>query len=221
MIMQEIANLTTKQLEQLLAERKAKEQAEIQERRKAYESIKSGFINDMESRARNVVDRVKAFHEQVVKETRAFYELMKEYGELRSEGQRSYTVQAETFRIEVKSCKVKCFDERADIAASRLIDFLKEWIEGRERGADDPMYQLAMMLIERNRNGDLDYKSISKLYDLEIKFNSPEYSSIMQLFKESNIVEGTATNFYFYEKTELGVWRKLEPSFNRMLSSNS
>ena len=80
MIMQEIANLTTKQLEQLLAERKAKEQAEIQERRKAYESIKSGFINDMESRARNVVDRVKAFHEQVVKETRAFYELMKEYG---------------------------------------------------------------------------------------------------------------------------------------------
>ncbi len=143
----------------------------------------------MESRARNVVDRVKAFHEQVVKETRAFYELMKEYGELRSEGQRSYTVQSETFRIEVKSCKVKCFDERADIAASRLIDFLKEWIEGRERGADDPMYQLAMMLIERNRNGDLDYKSISKLYDLEIKFNSPEYSSIMQLFKESNIVE--------------------------------
>ncbi len=48
MIMQEIVNLTTKQLEQLLAERKAKEQAEIQERRKAYESIKSGFINDME-----------------------------------------------------------------------------------------------------------------------------------------------------------------------------
>ncbi len=25
----------------------------------------------------------------------------------------------------------------------------------------------------------------------------------MQLFKESNIVEGTATNFYFYEKIEL------------------
>ena len=38
----------------------------------------------------------------------------------------------------------------------------------------------------------------------------------MNLFKESHLVEGTATNFYFYEKTDLGVWKKLEPSFNRL-----
>ena len=38
----------------------------------------------------------------------------------------------------------------------------------------------------------------------------------MQLFKESNVTEGSAVNFYFFEKNELGVWHKLEPSFNRM-----
>ena len=73
-----------------------------------------------------------------------------------------------------------------------------------------------MTLLERNKNGDLDYKSISKLYELENQFADPEYSDIMNLFKESHLVEGTATNFYFYEKDNLGVWRKLEPSFNRM-----
>ena len=116
----------------------------------------------------------------------------------------------------MKSNKVKKFDERADVAASRLIDFLQTWIQGKEDGADNPMYQLAMTLLERNKNGDLDYKSISKLYDLESRFDDPEYSAIMALFKESHLVEGTATNFYFYEKDTLGVWRKLEPSFNRM-----
>ena len=78
------------------------------------------------------------------------------------------------------------------------------------------MYQLAMTLLERNKYGQLDYKSVSKLYDLESKFNSPDYSEIMQLFKESNVTEGSAVNFYFFEKNELGVWHKLEPSFNRM-----
>ena len=38
----------------------------------------------------------------------------------------------------------------------------------------------------------------------------------MKLFKESHLVEGTVINFYFYEKTDLGVWKKLEPSFNRL-----
>ena len=78
------------------------------------------------------------------------------------------------------------------------------------------MYQLAMAMLERNRYGDLDYKSISKLYELERRFNDPEYSDIMQLFKESNVVERMAVNFYFYERTDMGGWRKLEPSFNRM-----
>jgi hypothetical protein len=73
-----------------------------------------------------------------------------------------------------------------------------------------------MTLIERNKYGDLDYKSISKLYDLEESFNSPEYSAIMALFREAHLVESTATNFYFWQKNHMGVWTKLEPSFNRL-----
>ena len=78
------------------------------------------------------------------------------------------------------------------------------------------MYQLAMTLLEHNKYGDLDYKSISKLYELEEQFGDAEYTAIMKLFKESHLVEGTATNFYFFEKDKMGVWKKLEPSFNRL-----
>ena len=111
---------------------------------------------------------------------------------------------------------MKKFDERADAAATRLIEFLQGWIEGKEDGKDNPMYQLAMTMLERNKYGDLDYKSISKLYEMETKFNDEEYSAIMALFKESHRVDGTRENFYFYERNEMGVWVKLEPSFNRM-----
>ena len=128
----------------------------------------------------------------------------------------SYTLQDGNYKVQVASNKVKKFDERADIAASRLIEFLQSWIEKADNGTDNPMYQLAMVLLDRNKDGDLDYKNISKLYQLESKFNDPEYSAVMELFKESHLVEGNAIRYYFWKKDKSGVWRKIEPSFNRL-----
>lgn len=214
--MTDLSKLSSKELEALLEAKKKEEHQRALDKRAAYEGIRAELVQKVENKVRAVCDEVRGLHDFCVDEIGAFKNVLAEYGQLRREGQLSFTVQEGNFRIEVKSCKVKRFDERADVAASRLIEFLQQWIEGKEAGADDPMYQLAMTLLERNKYGDLDYKSISKLYELEGRFNSPEYSDIMSLFKESHLVEGTSTNFYFYERTDLNVWVKMEPSFNRL-----
>lgn len=212
----DLTKMTSQEIEQLLERKRAEERKTAQNRRETYESLRADFATDIHKDLKLAMSAMLNFHRLVTTETAAFFDIMKEYGALRNDEQRSYTIQHEGFKIEVKSNKIKRFDERADIAATRLIEFLRAWIKDRKQGEDDPMYQLAMTLLERNKYGDLDYKSISKLYDLETKFNDSEYTAIMQLFKESNIVESSATNFYFYERDEHGVWRKLEPSFNRM-----
>lgn len=194
-----------------------KEQTEVNnKRRDAYEGLRKDYVKRVCEKVLAMEGDVSALHKFVTDESMAFFDVMKEYGQLRREGQLSYQVTEEDFRIEVKTNKVKKFDERADVAATRLMEFLEKWIEDSEKGTSDPMYQLGMTLLERNQQGDLDYKSISKLYQLESDFNDAEYSAIMQLFKESNIVEGTATNFYFSRKDEREVWRKVEISFNRL-----
>lgn len=212
----DLSKLSSEQLEKLLKNKKEEERQAALIRREAYEGIRAELLCKVEQKVRVVSGEVRSLFDFVVGETSAFYEVMKEYGQLRRNDQMSFLIPSENFRIEVKTNKVKKFDERADIAASRLIEFLQDWIKQSNKGSDDPMYQLAMMLLERNKYGDLDYKSISKLYELEQQFGSAEYSEIMQLFRESNIVEGTETNFYFWEKSPLGVWRKIEPSFNRL-----
>ena len=213
----DLSNLTSKELEELLAKKRQEEREAGIRKREAYEGIKAEMICGMKHKVSTVCIEVQGLHKFCQDELGAFRDVMLEYGQLkRGNAQMSFTVQDDNFKIEVKSNKVKKFDERADVAAARLIEFLQNWIQGKEDGADNPMYQLAMTLLERNKNGDLDYKSISKLYELENQFADPEYSDIMNLFKESHLVEGTATNFYFYEKDNMGVWRKLEPSFNRM-----
>jgi len=212
----DLSQVSLEELEALMEQKREQEHAAKMNKRAAYEGIRADVVLRIEQKVRQVVSEVMGLFAYVSQETEAFREVMTEYGMLRFNDQLSFTLQENNFKVEVKTNKVKKFDERADVAASRLIDFLRQWIAEKPKGTDDPMYQLAMTMIERNKYGDLDYKSISKLYDLEMNFNSEEYSAIMALFRESHLVETTATNFYFWQKNNLGVWMKLEPSFNRL-----
>lgn len=194
----------------------AMEQAERNRKTEAYEAIRAEFLMDVKKRFGEYVRHGKDFKQWLRSEAETYYRCLVEYGKLKRTEQIGYTVADEDFKMQVKGNRVKKFDERADVAEKRLVDFLNAWIENRESGAGNPMYKLAMAMIQRNEMGDLDYKSISRLYELEADFNDPEYSEIMELFRESNVVEGTSINFYFEEKNAYNNWRRIEPSFNRI-----
>ena len=209
----DISNLSKEERAELLHALKKQEKEDSINRREAYETLRHQFAFDVESKLMPVVNNVAGFREWLESESGAFRNVMRDYGQLRrGEEQASFSVVDGNFKLEVKSNKVKSFDERADMAAERLINYLKDYVGRTDKGVDDPMYQLAMTLLERNKQGDLDYKSISKLYELESRFDE-EYAAIMQLFKESNVVYKTAVNYYFYKRDENGVWRRVEPSF--------
>lgn len=212
----DIKSLSKEQRAALMAQLQQEEKEDRIARRETYEALRGEFMQDVKSKVTSLVEDVKGFRGWLEKEADAFTKVMKEYGQVKSDEQRSYTITDGDFRLEVKSNKVKGFDERADMAADRLIDYLKRYMQNSEKGSDDPMYQMAMTLLERNKMGDLDYKSISKLYELEDKFDE-EYADIMRLFKEANVVQRNATNYYFRRRnSENGVWTRIEPSFCRL-----
>lgn len=211
-----LKGMSAKERAALMRELKQEEQAERLRKREAYEQLRRSFVREAGRLAEDLAAHAREFCDWMDRECGAFREVMDVYGQLRSEDQQSYTLADGDFKVEVSSNKVKRFDERADLAAQKLMDFLARYIRQSERGKDDPMYQLAMSLLERNRQGDLDYKSISKLYELEDKFRDDEYTEIMQLFRESNVVQGTARNYYFWRRDGRGVWCKIEPSFCRL-----
>ena len=199
----------------LLEDLKQEEKQAAIERRGAYEALRSQFVIDVKNRLFPVVEEVKGFREWIEKEADTFREVMREYGQLRKDEQLSFTLADGDMKLEVRSNNVKTFDERADMAAERLMEYLAAYVAGSDKGYDDPMYQLAMTLLERNRQGDLDYKSISKLYEMEDRFDQ-EYKEIMDLFRESNTITKTAINYYFYHRDKNGVWHRIEPSFCRL-----
>lgn len=213
----DVSQLTEEQKDELLRQLNAERKDERTMKREAYEGLRADFMGKVKENLLNQVGEVKSFRQWLESESEAFVKIMREYGQVKSDVQKSYSITEGDFRLDIKSNDVKKFDERADLAAERLVTFLKTYMEKSAQGMDDPMYQLAMTLLERNQRGDLDYKSISKLYELEGRFNDPEYSEIMTLFKESNIVQATAVNYYFWQRgKDTGVWVRIEPSFCRL-----
>lgn len=212
----DIKSLSKEQRAALMAQLQQEEKEDRIARRETYEALRGEFMHEVKTNVLEMVNAVTGFRGWLEKEADAFTKVMKEYGQVKSDEQRSYTITDGDFRLEVKSNKVKGFDERADMAADRLIDYLKRYMQNSEKGSDDPMYQMAMTLLERNKMGDLDYKSISKLYELEDKFDE-EYADIMRLFKEANVVQRNATYYYFsHRNPENGVWTRIELSFCRL-----
>ncbi|MBQ7683282.1 MAG: DUF3164 family protein [Bacteroidaceae bacterium] len=211
----DLQGLSPEERKQLLDQLQREENQQRQGLRKASESLRAEFLRDVFAKVERIVSDVASFKEWLDGESAAFQQTMTDYGQTRFDGQRSYTVTDGSLKLEIQSNQVKTFDERADMAAERLIEYLKGYMKQSSKGADDPIYQLAMTLLERNKQGKLDYKSISKLYQLEDKFDGA-YSEIMALFKESNVVQGTALNYYFSKRGVDGVWRRLEPSFCRL-----
>ena len=214
--MMNIKDMSKEERAQLLAELQNEEKKNRIERRETYEGLRASFMKEVEENVAELTNAVGLFKEWLAQEVESFVSIMKEYGQVRKSDQRSYTITDGDFRLEISSNKVKGFDERADLAAERLIDYLKRYMKQSEKGSDDPMYQMAMTLLERNKDGALDYKSISKLYELEDKFDS-EYSEIMTLFKEANVVQKNAINYYFSKRNQdTNVWERIEPSFCRL-----
>lgn len=211
-----LKGMSKEQRAALLAQLQSEAKNDRVAKRETYEALRGEFMYDVLTRVNDVEQTVSGFKKWLDGEVTAFTKVMREYGAVKNDGQQSYTITDGDFKLEVKFNKVKGFDERADLAAERLVDYLKRYMEASEKGVEDPMYQMAMTLLERNKTGDLDYKSISKLYELEDKFDE-EYAEIMQLFKEANVVQNTATNYYFSKRNpENGVWSRIEPSFCRL-----
>lgn len=210
-----LKNLSAKDADDLLKALQAKKQQDKVNKREAYESLRKDFMDDVRIAVLQLRDEVVKFKETMDKNSGAFRDVMAEYGQLRHDDQQGFTIIEGDFKLSVKFNKVKQFDERADMAAQKLIDYLSAYIEKSDKGTEDPIYQLAMSLLERNRQGKLDYKSISKLYELEDKFDD-EYKIIMDLFRESNVVQSTVTNYYFWQMDEKHIWHKIEPSFCRI-----
>ena len=97
-----------------------------------------------------------------------------------------------------------------------FVSIMKEY--GQVRKSDQRSYTITDgdFRLEISSNKVKGFDERADLAELEDKFDS-EYSEIMTLFKEANVVQKNAINYYFSKKNQdTNVWERIEPSFCRL-----
>lgn len=195
----QIEELTTEQLEELLAERKKNERLEAHKKKEQYERSRNFMIHQQVAAAIQLRDELKAFKDQAFGTMHKFYADMMAYGDVKRDGKGNFQLISDDQQYKIIFAnQIKAgFDERAEMAEVKLKEFLNTTVKKRDLG----LHGIIMGLLERNKvSGDFDIKLINRLVKMEDKFDDANWKEAIRLFKESYQEQGTSSYIRFYER---------------------
>lgn len=198
----QVASLSTEELEELLNKRKESERLERQQKREAYENLKEETVFSLSRAAMKMHASMKAFKEKVFADMSSLYDLLQDYSDRHRDGKGNFSIESadQKFRIAFRNQEQGHFDERANQAEKHIIDFVNK------RFANDPgTKKLITTLLERKK-GKLDIKLVQKLYSMEDDYDDENWKIGIKLLKESWQSGGSKSYVNFETKDQEGKW---------------
>ncbi|WP_376777297.1 DUF3164 family protein [Flavobacterium covae] len=210
----DISKMSVAELEAFLQKKKDKEAKQLAKEKETYE-------RERDEKAQTMVRTAKAFFKELSEFKQYCHIEMEDqanklanYGKIRGNSKGGFSISDtnDTVKVTRRRDTEPVWDERSNKAVELIKDFLSDSIKKR----DLDMYEILMSFLERNENGDLEYKRVMDLYKHEDKFNDPRWKEGLRLIKESfsNHLKGYGYEFKF--KNESGKWENVILNFSSL-----
>lgn len=212
--MKTVDQMSTEELEALLAQKKQGEQAALQKEKEQYEIDRNKAVNSLSK----VAEEVSGILENFNREAREMMEEQKmaleKYGKIRANSKGGFQLVSADgqYKVVYQYKSISSYDERADKAEALLKDFLNDIIKKK----DKDMHEIIMSLLERNGKGQLEYSRVQTIYKHENKYSDPRWVEAIKLFKESFTVTDSKMQIYFHKKNENGAYELINLNFSSL-----
>lgn len=204
--MNDLQKMSTEELEALLATRRKEEKEREKRERKELEEECTQILNKLFAMAETASNAINALLKSSAEDSVSLREKLNNYGLIRSNSKGGFHIKDDTRKI-IFAHRTECeYDFRASKAEELLKDFLTDFVKKR----DIKMYNVVSALLERNKEGNLEYSRIQSLYSLENEFDDPRWKEAIRLFKESFKSVGSYITPQFYRKNPVtGKWQNV------------
>lgn len=203
--------MTTAQLEELLASRKKKEIKDANAAKKKYEENRDESIAILIASAKQTNEMLSALkglcHETMDKQ---HLELSK-YNGIRSNSKGGFSVTNSNgnMRVTRRRDTVPNWDERAD----KGVELIKSFLHTAFKKRDQNLFKILLSFIEKNKDGDLEYAKVLGLIQHRDKFDDERWVKGLQLIEESYSNHLRAYSYELKIKDEQGKWQYIDLSF--------
>lgn len=207
-----VDQLSTAELEAILARKKAAEKAKKEQARKAYEANRDSLISHLIAKAREVEEELKAFKEMVHKAMDEQAIALGEYGGIRSNSKGGFSITSScgNLRVTRRLDTVPQWDERGEKAISLIKEFLGDTVKKR----DKKLFGILISFLERNKAGDLEYAKVYMLLQHEDKYTDERWVEGLSLLKESYHLMLKGFAYELKVKDHYGKWQTLNLNFS-------
>lgn len=206
-----VSELTAEELKTLLADVQRKEKAEKAKKEKAYQATKNQLVNELVHNALGIQDLLKEFKDKSFSRLKEHYELMKEYGDVKNNHKGNFQLKSADgqFKVEFVNHVIKEFDERADLAAEHLNEFLSEDVKKRNLNH----YNVIKGLMEK-KNDKFDVSLVGRIFQMEDEFDHPLWKKAIELFRASYVeVDSTLYVRFFKRNAQTGAYENINLNF--------
>jgi hypothetical protein len=210
--MKNVAEMSTQELEQFVAQRKNEERKAREKAKQSYVEERDAMILELVSQAKNVHDLLTRFKTKVAEAVDRQQESLTNYGMIRANSKGGYSIvnEAETFKITRERSTKPSWDERG----AKGIELIKDFLEDCVKKKDLQMFQILMAFIAKNNNNDLEYAKVMELIKHKNYSNDPRWLEGIQLVEESYTVNFRKYGYQFYKKNEQGSWEQIDLNFS-------
>ena len=207
-----ISEMTASEIEAFLKEKKASETKQQEIRKKAYETDKENFLNEVATKFTEVKGILLSLKNDTISHSENFNALKYELEDKAVKEAKSFELKNDNVKIVVENQDKFDFNDNAIVHINAIKDIFREKFESRNKG----FYNLLDSILMKNSKGEYDAKLLNKARRQAKELGDDALMLEFDKLNDCLVVVGTAKYVRVYTKDDKNRWKDVSLSFSSL-----
>ena len=207
-----ISEMTASEIEAFLKEKKASETKQQEIRKKAYETDKENFLNEVSTKFKELQTILSDVKNDTISHSENFNALKYQLEDKAVKEAKSFELKNDNVKIVVENQDKFDFNDTAIVHINAIKDIFREKFEARNKG----FYNLLDGILMKNSKGEYDAKLLNKARRQAKELGDENLMNEFDKLNDCLVVVGTAKYVRVYTKDDKNRWKDVSLSFSSL-----
>ena len=207
-----ISEMTASEIEAFLKEKKASETKQQEIRKKAYETDKENFLNEVSTKFKELQTILSDVKNDTIIHSENFNALKYQLEDKAVKEAKSFELKNDNVKIVVENQDKFDFNDTAIVHINAIKDIFREKFEARNKG----FYNLLDSILMKNSKGEYDAKLLNKARRQAKELGDEALMNEFDKLNDCLVVVGTAKYVRVYTKDDKNRWKDVSLSFSSL-----
>ena len=207
-----LSEYTAAELKELAKQKEAVEQDKQIKRKKAYDTDKENFLNEVATKFTEVKGILLSLKNDTISHSENFNTLKYELEDKAVKEAKSFELKNDNVKIVVENQDKFDFNDTAIVHINAIKDIFREKFEARNKG----FYNLLDSILMKNSKGEYDAKLLNKARRQAKELGDEALMNEFDKLNDCLVVVGTAKYVRVYTKDDKNRWKDVSLSFSSL-----